>query len=256
MAINKKALLLQLTHIYKTKGGNALFMHLFSQLNHLIINRYFRGSFSQKGEDLILDKYFKHKKEGFYVDIGAFHPKRLSNTKFFYDKGWRGINIEPNSSRIELFIKDRPWDINLNIGIGAKTTEALFYQFESAALSTFSKEETYLLLQVGYKIRKKIKIQMYRLEEIMNKYVKSSIDFMNVDTEGLEMEVLKSNNWNKYRPELLCIETKDFKDFIDRLFNHENDTAKKEPINKYLLSRGYEELFSNGLNTIYRDKTS
>lgn len=251
MAINKKALFLQMSSIYKVKGGKALVLYLAKALNYLVINRHLRGSFSQKGEDLFIDTYFNHKKKGFYIDIGAFHPSRYNNTNFFYDRGWSGMNIEPTPSRIKLFINDRPRDINVNIGIGSKSGKFIFYEFDSEALSTFSKEETSSLMQVGYKLKKKTKIQMYRLEEVMRKYVKSDIDFMTVDTEGLDMEVLKSNNWKKYRPKLLCIETIDF---IDQLTNHGNELDRKNLISVYLLSQGYEELYSNGLNTIYKDK--
>lgn len=251
MAINKKALFLQMGNIYRIKGGKALVIYLAKAFNYLVINRYFRGSFSQKGEDLFIDTYFDHKKKGFYVDIGAYHPSRYNNTKFFYDRDWNGINIEPTPSRIKLFMNDRPRDINLNIGIGNKSEKVTFHEFDSEALSTFSKEEANSLMQVGYKFKKKTKIQMYRLEDVMKKHVKSDIDFMTVDTEGLDVEVLKSNNWNKYRPKLLCIETIDF---IDQLVSHGNELDRKNLISKYLLSQGYEELYSNELNTIYKDK--
>ena len=173
-----------------------------------------------------------------------------SNTKFFYERGWTGINIEPNPKRRKLFTKERRRDINLSIGIGPMTQKAIFYEFEANGLSTFSLKEAESLLKIGYKLRKKIKVKIYRLEEIMKKYVKSNIDFISVDTEGLDLEVLKSNNWEKYRPKLLCIETIDF---VDLLTSTKDDSSRRESISKYLLEKGYEEYFNNGLNTIYID---
>src|SRR3989344_5121000 len=183
-----KVLLLQFTQMYKKQGFRSLCLYLMKVFNYRVIKRYFKGSYSQKGEDLMIDKYLNHKK--------------------------RGINIEPNPERIKFFFKKRTKDINLNIGIGSKEGKVLFYGFEFPALSTFSKKEAYTLTKVGYKLKKKMKIQMYKLEQIMKKYVKSDIDFI----------------------------TKD-KGISDR----------KDNISKYLLSKGYKEYHSNGLNTLYED---
>lgn len=240
----------QFYNTYKRQGIISLSSYLIKSFNYIVINRYFRGSFSQKGEDLMIDKYFKHKKKGSYIDIGAFHPQMNSNTSFFYKRGWSGINIEPNPTRRKLFIEERKRDINLSIGIGPMTQKAIFYEFEANGLSTFSKKEAESLLKIGYKLRKKIKVKVYRLEEIIKKYVKSKIDFISVDTEGLDLEVLKSNDWKKYRPKLLCIETIDF---VDLLTSTKEDSSRRESINKYLLEKGYEKYFNNGLNTLYID---
>lgn len=241
---------MQLKKMYQKQGLKSLILYLLKVFNFRVINRYLRGSYSQKGEDLMINKYFNFKKRGFYIDIGASHPKKLSNTKFFYTKGWHGINIEPNPDRIKLFLQERKRDNNLNIGIGSKIKKCVFYEFEVAAFSTFSKKEATMLLRVGYKLKRKMKIQIYRLEDIMKKYVSSDIDFMSVDTEGMDMDVLKSNNWEKYRPKLLCIETIDF---INLLKTGEGVSLRKKGIDSYLLSKGYKEYFSNGLNTLYTD---
>lgn len=250
MVINFKALFLQMQYIYKHQGLKGISVYCIKVFNYLVINRYLRGSYSQKGEDLMINKYLKNKKRGFYIDVGACHPQRVNNTKFFYNRGWHGINIEPNPERIKFFLQKRTKDINLNIGIGSKEGKVLFYEFEFPALSTFSKEEANTLTKVGYKLKKKMKVQMYRLEQIMKKYVKSDIDFMTIDTEGLDMDVLASNNWKKYRPKVLCVETIDF---IDLLTKDKGISDRKDNISKYLLGKGYEEYFSNGLNTLYED---
>lgn len=249
MAMIYKLLLKQMYHIYRRQGAIALSSLVLKTLIH-ILNRYLGRSNSQKGEDLMIDKYFKHKKRGFYIDVGACHPQRLNNTKLFYDRGWRGINIEPNPENIKLFYRDRKRDINLNIGIGIKRKRAVFYELEHAGVSTFSKEEADSLLELGHKLRRKIKVPMYRLEDIMKKYAKSDIDFMSVDTEAMDLVVLKSNNWEKYRPKLLCVETIDF---INLLTDDKKDSKRKQIISNYLLSKDYEEYFSNGLNTLYTD---
>ena len=245
-----KVLFLQLSQLLKKQGLKALLAFLIYAFNHRVLNKYFRGSFSQKGEDLEVDKYFNHKKRGFYVDVGASHPERFSNTNYLYQKGWRGINIEPHPTRIKLFSSARKRDINLNVGVSNKEGVAIFYEFEAGSLSTFSKKEADTLLKVGYKLMKKSKIKVYKLNTIFKKYVKSEIDFMTIDTEGLDMEVLKSNDWKIFRPKLLCVETVDF---IDLLTGSSKVSKRKEVISIYLLSKGYSECLSNGLNTIYED---
>lgn len=251
MAILYKLLAKQMYHVYRRGGFINLNTYLIKSFMH-ILNRYLRGSNSQKGEDLLIDKFFNHKKKGFYIDIGACHPKRLSNTKFFYDKGWYGVNVEPNPDRVKLFLRDRKRDINLNIGIGTVKKIAVFYELEHAGVSTFSKEEAYSLIKLGHKLRRKMKIPMYRLEDIMKKYVKSDIDFMSVDAEAMDLEVLKSNNWQKYRPKLLCVETIDF---VDILTSPKENNDRRDNITIYLRGKDYEEIFSNGLNTFYMDIT-
>src|SRR3954468_21715772 len=97
---------------------------------------YSKRSFSQCGEDLIVDHIFQQLKieKPSYLDIGAYHPKRLSNTYLFYLKGSRGINVEPDPSLFEAFLNERQEDINLNIGIGPKSGTADFYIMNEPAL--------------------------------------------------------------------------------------------------------------------------
>ena len=90
-------------------------------------------SYSQLGEDLILDFFLKGKGSGFYVDVGAYHPINLSNTYKFYKRGWSGINIEPNYTKFRLFEEQRSKDINLNIGIGGASLKAQFFVFDADA---------------------------------------------------------------------------------------------------------------------------
>lgn len=96
--------------------------------------------FSQDGEDVIINNCFQDKKIGFYVDIGAFDPALFSNTKLLYDRGWSGINVEPDVRGFNKFLRKRKRDINLNYAIGAKSEEKTFHMFKERALNTFSPE--------------------------------------------------------------------------------------------------------------------
>ena len=166
-------------------------------------------SFAQEGEDRILNRYFEGKLTGFFVDVGAHHPKRFSNTCLFYDKGWKGINIDPILNMKDLFEKERPRDINLQIGIGEKEIELNYFSFNEPALNTFSKElaEEYVQNE-KYFIVEQNKIKITTLESVLDQYLPKNtiIDFLSIDAEGFDFEVLKSNNFKKYRPKLILVE--------------------------------------------------
>jgi FkbM family methyltransferase len=170
------------------------------------------GSYSQDGEDMILRSFYEDRRKyrGFYVDVGAHHPFRFSNTACFYQTGWRGINIEPSPDLIKKFRRYRKRDINLNAGIANQTSELTFYVFNDQALNSFDNE---LSLSrhtdsTPYKIVKELKIQTYRLSDILDKYMPENqkIDFLSIDAEGYDLEILKSNNWEKYVPDFILVE--------------------------------------------------
>src|SRR5690348_16491596 len=94
-------------------------------------------SYSQDGEDVVLRRLLEGRKNGFYVDVGAHHPRRFSNTFYFYRRGWRGINIDANPDAIKLFRRERASDINLCVGIGELTGNLSFHFFNEPALNTF-----------------------------------------------------------------------------------------------------------------------
>jgi FkbM family methyltransferase len=167
-------------------------------------------SYSQEGEDLLIRKVFKLENyKGFYIDVGAHHPKRFSNTFLFYKRGWKGINIDAMPGSMKPFDRIRPQDINLEIPISAKRQELTYYAFEEPALNTFSNELGELRLKnKDSKLLFKKEIQTYTLEEILDKYLPTNqaIDFLTIDVEGLDFDVLKSNNWSKYKPTAVIIE--------------------------------------------------
>ena len=135
--------------------------------------------YSQNGEDLILNRFLNNKKEGFFVDIGAHHPIRFSNTYLFYKKGWSGINIDAMPGSMILFNKLRPKDINIEKGVSLENENIMFYQFNESALNTFSKKEAFSKNKDGYKIIKSNLVEVDTLENILNKYMplNTKIDF-------------------------------------------------------------------------------
>lgn len=165
-------------------------------------------SWSQEGEDMVLRRIFEHKKNGFYVDVGAHHPKRFSNTYWFYKRGWRGINIDAMPGSMRLFNKWRPRDINLEIGVANTSGVKEYYVFSEPALNGFSwdiskkYEHDY-----GHQIKEIIKVKVLPLRDILAERLENnSVDFMNVDVEGCDLEVLQSNDWTRYRPKIVLAE--------------------------------------------------
>lgn len=248
--MNIRALIKQFITIYKKRGFINFFVFVIQAFNNTYIKKYLKGSFSQKGEDLIIERIIGNKKKGFYIDVGAHNPNIFNNTKRFYQKGWQGINIEPNPRLIQEFLKQRDRDINLHIGIGKASGSATFFEFIADGLSTFSKTEADKNVQLEYKIKQILKIPVCTLAEVIRKYVKSNIDFISIDTEGLDLEVLESNNWKKFRPRVVCVETGDFSAMIDG----QTKNKKKNTIDAFMTKNGYKNYYTNGLNTIYVDE--
>jgi FkbM family methyltransferase len=170
-------------------------------------------SYSQEGEDLILKRFFEDRTTGFYVDIGAYHPTRFSNTYLFYKKGWRGINIEPRPGSKKLFDRVRKRDINIEAAVSDEEKELVYYRFNEPALNGFSKNISMERDKLEkFKIIDEIKITTTALTKILENYLppETRIDFMSVDVEGFDFKVLKSNNWIKYRPQFILTEDLNF----------------------------------------------
>src|SRR5215207_3271493 len=103
----------------------------------LVRDRYAVSSYAQEGEDLVLRRLFEERTTGFFVDVGAHHPRRFSNTYLFYRAGWRGINVEPNPDLTPLFARERPRDVTLQLGVSDVPGMLTYFRFNDGALNTF-----------------------------------------------------------------------------------------------------------------------
>ena len=227
-----------------------MFRRLINKLFH--INNYKTLSYSQEGEDLIIDRYFYNQTTGFYIDIGAHHPKRFSNTYLLYKKGWTGINIDPMPGIMKIFKKVRSKDINLEIGISKIESKLKYYIFNENALNTFSENEAIIKSKINpseYYIKETLEINTYPLNKIFDKYIDKSqkIDLMSIDVEGLDLDVLLSNDWTKYRPKLILVE--ELRTNIKNLFINSD-------INKFLESKNYALHFRTYNTSFYIDSTT
>lgn len=205
---------------------------------------FFRRSYSQEGEDMIYRSFFENRKhyKGYYVDVGAHHPFRYSNTLYFYQKGWRGINIEPTPTAKRLFDMFRKRDVNLNVGISMESGTLPFYCFNEPALNSFSKEiAENKSATTRYHIDRVIPVKTWPLAVVLDTWLPPGqvIDFMTVDTEGFDLDVLGSNNWEKYVPLFIMVEA-----------NLDFDDLHTSPVYSFLTQRNYK-LVAKTMRTLF-----
>jgi FkbM family methyltransferase len=175
--------------------------------------RYLAPAYSSEGEDLILKRIFHEKRNGVYVDVGAHHPFRVSNTYLFYKMHWKGINIDPMPGSKAMFDKHRPQDVNLEMGVSLEKQQLTYRIFNEPALNTFSDDKVKeYTSDPQYRVVREKKIDTWPLADILDRYLPADtpIDFLTIDAEGLDMDVLRSNNWDKYRPAYILVESNPF----------------------------------------------
>jgi FkbM family methyltransferase len=206
--------------------------------------KWARMSYAQEGEDLVLDRLLEGVQNGFYVDVGSHHPFRFSNTYLFYCRGWKGICIDPLPGTVQLFARWRPKDIAIELGVSETGSQLRYYMFNEPAMNTFdpviAKERDGLS---QYKIIDEKQVETKPLSTILDQYMDSEqhIDILTVDVEGLDLQVLRSNDWSKYRPKYVvaeCLET----DFM-KLLN--------DPLVAYLKTQEYRAYAKTGHSVIF-----
>jgi FkbM family methyltransferase len=183
-----------------------------------------RNYYSQFGEDAVLQNIFRElawkqasrdkldkipKHAGFYVDVGAFAPFQHSNTYWFYKRGWRGINIDATPGSMKVFRRVRRRDINLELAISSQEGSLTYYSWGVPnVMNTTSREVAEQLTRQGSPKPQEIIIQARTLENVLDENLPKAqaIDFLTVDVENHNFEVIKSNNWKKYRPRIVLVE--------------------------------------------------
>lgn len=166
--------------------------------------------YSQEGEDLIVARLFDGKSDGFYVDVGAHHPIRHSNTYLLYRRGWRGINIDATPGSMAEFRRLRPRDINVECLVAGDPSPQRFYMFNEPALNTASRAlaDERPAENARYQVTGEFELRPRSLASLLDELLPEgqAIDLMSVDVEGLDLDVLRSNDWERYRPTLLLVE--------------------------------------------------
>lgn len=245
---------------YVNKNTSSVFS-FYSEIKKSIKNIYFKkklpseinhrkNSYSQCGEDLIVKFIFDCLKiqNPSYLDIGAHHPFYLSNTALFYENGSSGINVEPDPSLFSEFTKERPRDVNLNIGINDKNGELDFFVISSPTLNTFSKVEAENYSKEGdYHIIETKKILVKTLDYVLKEFGKQEFpQFLTVDAEGVDDIIIKSIDFQTNYPIVICIETISFSTSGQGVKNHS--------LIKFIEDEGYLVYADTYLNTIFVKK--
>ena len=239
----RKSKFLQLSYKFKILKKFYLFYNLY------IRNRKYLHNGSQFGEDKFLYNLFEKNYVGKYLDVGCFHPTKHNNTSLFYKNGWQGINIDLNPLTIDLFNFMRPNDININTAVSNEESEkTLFFLSENNTQNTLS-ENQLLFLKKHHNLRDeeiiKKKIQTRRLDNILEENNFDNIDFMNLDVEGHELEVLKTINFKKTKLKYLCIE----------MINHNDLSIKNsDQILELLETNKFEQIKKFDFNYIFKNK--
>lgn len=202
-------------------------------------------SYAQNFEDLILWRALRHIDKGFYVDVGAAWPEEDSVTKFFYDSGWRGINIEPNPEFYSRYANERPEDLNLQLAISDQQGEGIMNFISDTGLSTLNNDVSQDHEGKGY-ISAQDKVNITTLNCIFDEYITDNRDvhFLKIDVEGLESSVIKGCDWNKHRPWIIVIEA-------TIPMSQEKNHQQWEPL---ITSCNYDFVYDDGLNRFYLAK--
>ncbi len=209
-----------------------------------------KASYAQNGEDLIVQYLLDSLKitKPTYLEIGTNQPIGCNNTYNYYLKGCYGVCIEPDKNMVDIIKAKRPRDIVLNIGIGAgeASAAAAFYLFpkDVNGWSTFSKEEALIRekeTNIGFET---MQVPLVPINNIISEYFKPHPNFISIDVEGLDLEILQSLDFEKYKPEVICVET--------ITFGYLNNTEEKiSGISEFMHSKGYFTYADTHINTIY-----
>ena len=203
---------------------------------------YGQRSFAQEGEDRILTRYFGNRNAGFYVDIGAHHPFRFSNTALLYRNGWHGINADAWPGSMLPFRRARSRDVNLEIGVGKENGTALFYIFNDPAMNTFDPEVAKRHNRAPWYIERTIDVPVRSLAAILDEFAPADrqIDLFSIDVEGKDLEVLESNDWTRFRPNMVLFEA----------IGGALDSLSNDPIAIFLKQQGYAP-YAKTVNTFF-----
>jgi FkbM family methyltransferase len=175
-----------------------------------LIEKRFKVSFSKSGDDILLYKLINETTPGVYLDIGSWEPIKSSNSYFFYLRNWKGICVDPNPELKNKYLKLRPKDDFINIAIGDSEEKIDYYLLKDkySSMNTFS-FEFIKKHKIEDQIKKTLKIPTKSLETLLDEKLSSGdrLDFFDVDVEGYDLKVLKTNNWQKYRPKIVVVES-------------------------------------------------
>ncbi len=171
--------------------------YFFYKILKILKNSKKKIHLGEFGEDIFVRRFFKKTSKGFYVDVGAYHPIKGSLTYYLYKNNWTGMNIDLSKISIDLFRISRPKDINLRTAITDFDGKTFFYENSPINQQNSLKENSNA---------KKIEIDCYKLNTILDNHKIQKVDYLNIDAEGNDYKVISTFDFNKYKPSLVSIE--------------------------------------------------
>ena len=197
-------------------------------------------TYAQNGEDVLLWRALKHVQSGFYIDVGAQDPVVDSVTKAFYDRGWRGINIEPVQHWYGRLVEQRPCDINLCVAASDHEGELKLSVSDDSGLSTVNEGFARAAREHGWKLREKM-VPCTTLSQICAQHVVGPVHFLKVDCEGAEAAALRGMPLSHVRPWIILVEASEPNTRVPTYAQWES----------LLSGSGYEFVYADGINRYY-----
>ena len=199
---------------------------------------------SQYAEDMIFQRLLLPGTSGTYVDVGAHHPIKGSNTYRLYAHGWDGLTVDPNPAFAPLFRARRPRDIHIVEGVASKAGDLSYFQFSNDVMNTFSAERAKTLVADGHRLVKETVVPCRPLAEMVDEHLRGRpIDLLSVDCEGLDLDALKSLDLSTRRPTAIMIEDYGW-------LKHTQKLGAEGPLQGYLTGAGYTVIAQSGWTTI------
>lgn len=228
-------------------GSNSEAMFFRRVYQHLRqrLGLFYQKSYAQCGEDLIVNYIFNALKVArpTYIDIGAHHPFFLSNSYLFYRQGCKGVCIEPDPYLFDRINRARRRDTNLNVGLAAKPGRLKLHVFSSRTLNTFSEEEAKKYMAQGHQVIGEHEIDVLTFEDVVSRYFDRTPDFISLDVEGMDLEILQSIDFSKHQPTVFCIET--------ITYSRVGEGRKLTQIDDIMTANNYMKYADTHINSIY-----
>jgi FkbM family methyltransferase len=218
--------------LYSRKNNFFKYIYFYSQ--YLKSKIKLKKSYSNWGIDMMANFFFRQRDEGVFIDIGCHHPLINNNTYPLYNRGWRGINIDIDYGTIDSFNFLRSKDTNINIAVSDTTGETeLFFYHNRAAKNTLSKEK-------GFDSKEIRKIKTTTLNKIIEKsiYKDQKINFISIDVEGYELNVLKGFDFKKYKPDLVVLEL--IQEGMTEFFHQNIENIQNSEVYLYMIKQDYK----------------
>jgi FkbM family methyltransferase len=211
-----------------------------------VVDTFAEKTWSQEGEDMILRRFFDAQPRGFYVDVGAHHPRRFSNTHALYRAGWSGVNVDAKPGAMRAFERERPRDRNVEAAVSKDGRTQVYSEYNDPALNTLKAPETLGYDAERFKVTAQRAMPTRTLKDILTEHVPAGqrIDLMSVDVEGMDLEVLEGNDWTRFRPRCVLVE----------LWARTFDELGRSDLHRFLTGQGYAA-FAKTINTVFYQDT-